>query len=72
MDFCTQKNISGVQMVLKFEEQAYELVMPVVASREGYLEIQDLKHAARQIVGAFGRVERGRLAHGVSQRNVTG
>ena len=35
-------------------------------------EIQDLKHAARQIVGAFGSVERGRLAHGVSQRNVTG
>ena len=34
MDFCAQNNIAGVQMVLKFEEQAYELVMPVVVSRE--------------------------------------
>ena len=34
MDFCKKNKISGVQMVLKFEEQAYELVLPVVAARE--------------------------------------
>ena len=34
LDFCTQNKISGVQMVLKFEEQAYELVMPMAASGE--------------------------------------
>jgi hypothetical protein len=34
MDFCSQNHIADVQMVLKFDEQAYELVMPVVASRE--------------------------------------
>src|SRR5438477_13039231 len=34
MDFCKRNKITGVQMVLKFEEQAYELVLPVVASRE--------------------------------------
>jgi hypothetical protein len=34
IDFCAQNNIAGVQMVLKFEEQAHELVMPMVASAE--------------------------------------
>lgn len=34
MDFCKKNNIAGVQMVLKFEEQAYELVLPVVAAHE--------------------------------------
>jgi hypothetical protein len=34
MDFCAKNKLTGVQMVLKFEEQAYELVLPVVASRE--------------------------------------
>ena len=34
MDFCKKNRINGVQMVLKFEEQAYELVLPVIAAKE--------------------------------------
>jgi hypothetical protein len=34
MDFCKKNRINGVQMVLKFAEQAYELVLPVLAARE--------------------------------------
>jgi hypothetical protein len=32
LDFCAQNNITGVQMVLKFDEQVVELVMPMAAS----------------------------------------
>ena len=34
MDFCKRNKLTGVQMVLKFEEQAYELVLPVLAARD--------------------------------------
>jgi hypothetical protein len=34
LDFCKRNRLAGVQMVLKFEEQAYELVLPVVAARD--------------------------------------
>ena len=34
LDFCKRNKLAGVQMVLKFEEQKYELVLPVMAARE--------------------------------------
>lgn len=33
IDFCTLNNISGVQLVLKFEEQRYDIVLPVSPDR---------------------------------------
>jgi hypothetical protein len=33
IDFCTANKISGVQLVLKFEEQRYDIVMPVVPEK---------------------------------------
>jgi hypothetical protein len=38
IDFCTLNKIANVQLVLKFEEQRYDIVMPVVPdkSRSGY------------------------------------
>lgn len=29
IDFCVTNKVSGVQLVLKFEEQEYEIVLPV-------------------------------------------
>jgi hypothetical protein len=34
LDFCKRNKLAGVQMVLKFEEQSYELVLPVMAARD--------------------------------------
>jgi hypothetical protein len=34
LDFCSQNSITGVQMVLKFDEQVVELVMPMAGSGE--------------------------------------
>ena len=34
LDFCKRNKLAGVQMVLKFEEQEYELVLPVVGARD--------------------------------------
>ncbi len=34
IDFCVANKISDVQLVLKFEEQRYDIVMPVVALGE--------------------------------------
>jgi hypothetical protein len=31
IDFCTTNKLSGVQVVLKFVEQEYEIVLPVLA-----------------------------------------
>ena len=31
IDFCVANKISGVQLVLKFEEQRYDIVLPVMA-----------------------------------------
>ncbi len=33
MDFCAANKISGVQLVLKFEGQVYDIVMPLAVSR---------------------------------------
>ncbi len=33
IDFCATHKITGVQLVLKFEEQLYEIVMPMVTGR---------------------------------------
>lgn len=33
IDFCAANKITGVQMVLKFEEQLYDIVLPLVARR---------------------------------------
>jgi hypothetical protein len=33
IDYCTANRISGVQLVLKFEEQLYDIVLPMVAER---------------------------------------
>lgn len=30
IDFCTRNKLKGVQMVLKFEEQQYDIVLPVM------------------------------------------
>lgn len=30
MDFCKSNNIEGVQLVLKFDQQRYDIVMPLV------------------------------------------
>ena len=34
IDFCVGNKISRVQLVLKFEEQKYDIVLPVLAARE--------------------------------------
>jgi hypothetical protein len=33
MDFCAANKISGVQLVLKFEDQAYDIVMQMAADQ---------------------------------------
>jgi hypothetical protein len=33
IDFCAAHKISGVQLVLKFEEQHYDIVLPMVLDR---------------------------------------
>ena len=33
IDFCATQRISGVQLVLKFEEQHYDIVLPMVVDR---------------------------------------
>ena len=33
IDFCVMNKISGVQLVLKFEEQRYDIVLPVLANK---------------------------------------
>ena len=33
IEFCVTNKISGVQLVLKFEEQRYDIVLPVLASQ---------------------------------------
>ncbi len=33
IDFCVTNNISDVHLVLKFDEQKYDIVMPVVMTR---------------------------------------
>jgi hypothetical protein len=33
IDFCVTNRISGVQIVLKFEEQRYDIVLPVLPER---------------------------------------
>jgi hypothetical protein len=35
IDFCVANKISNVQIVLKFEEQRYDIVLPVVPPQEG-------------------------------------
>ena len=33
IDFCAANKLSGVQLVLKFDEQKYDIVLPVIPSR---------------------------------------
>jgi hypothetical protein len=33
IDFCVNNKLSGVQLVLKFEEEKYDIVLPVVMPR---------------------------------------
>jgi len=33
IDFCVSNKISGVQLVLKFDEQQYDIVLPVLGER---------------------------------------
>ena len=33
IEFCAANNISGVQLVLKFEEQLYDIVLPMMMER---------------------------------------
>ena len=35
IDFCVMNKISGVQLVLKFEEQQYDIVLPVLPDKSG-------------------------------------
>ena len=34
IDFCVANKISGVQLVLKFDEQRYDIVLPVIAPQD--------------------------------------
>lgn len=34
IDFCVLNKISGVQLVLKFEEQQYDIVLPVMSANQ--------------------------------------
>jgi len=34
IDFCSANKISGVQLVLKFDEQKYDIVLPVLPARD--------------------------------------
>ena len=34
IDFCVANKLTGVQLVLKFEEQRYDIVLPVLPSKE--------------------------------------
>ena len=34
IDFCVANKLSKVQLVLKFDEQKYDIVLPVLAARE--------------------------------------
>lgn len=34
IDFCVANKISNVQLVLKFEEQRYDIVLPVLPNRD--------------------------------------
>ena len=38
IDFCVMNKISGVQLVLKFDEQRYDIVLPVQAGRPAGVE----------------------------------
>ena len=33
IDFCTNNRLTGVQLVLKFDEQRYDVVLPMIAQR---------------------------------------
>jgi hypothetical protein len=35
IDFCVANKISNVQIVLKFDEQRYDIVLPVLPAQEG-------------------------------------
>jgi hypothetical protein len=35
IDFCVANKISNVQIVLKFDEQRYDIVLPVVPPKDG-------------------------------------
>ena len=35
IDFCVANKISNVQLVLKFEEQRYDIVLPVLIQNDG-------------------------------------
>lgn len=36
IDFCVQNQLNGLQLVLKFDEQKYEIVLPFAAGREAH------------------------------------
>ncbi len=38
MEFCAANNLAGVQLVLKFEDQQYDIVMPLIADRRVHSE----------------------------------
>ena len=38
IDFCVMNKISGVQLVLKFEEQQYDIVLPVLTTKNSRSE----------------------------------
>jgi hypothetical protein len=35
IDFCVLNKLGGVQLVLKFDEQRYDIVLPVASPRDG-------------------------------------
>lgn len=44
IDYCAAQKLSGVQLVLKFEEQLYDIVLPMVFERR-------IPHGASRRVG---------------------
>jgi len=38
IDFCVLNKISGVQLVLKFEEQKYDIVLPLLTEKSRHVD----------------------------------
>lgn len=36
IDFCSAHKIAGMQIVLRFDEQHYDIVLPMLAERQSY------------------------------------
>jgi hypothetical protein len=44
IEYCIANKLSDVQLVLKFEEQHYDIVLPMVTDRRHHASVQDRLH----------------------------